>query len=143
MAFVGVASEPDTAGMIARLHALDVRVFLPRVEGTEIVAVEYQRGEPLVPGAFGIAAPEGRALDPLAVDVAIVPGLAFTVDGRRLGQGGGFYDRFLPLLRDECLTIGVCFAEQIVADLPIEPHDRRVDLVVTDQTAQTSAGTSS
>ena len=60
------------------------------------------------------------------------PGLAFTADGRRLGQGGGHYDRFLPRLRAGCVTIGAAFAEQLVDDLPTEPHDVRLDLVVTD-----------
>ena len=62
-------------------------------------------------------------MDPRALDVVVVPGLAFTPDGRRLGQGGGHYDRFLPRLRPDCVTIGACFAEQVVADLPTEPHD--------------------
>ena len=71
-------------------------------------------------------------VEPTTLDVVIVPGLAFAVDGRRLGQGGGHYDRFLPRLRAECLTIGVCYAEQLVADLPNDTHDIAVHLVVTD-----------
>jgi len=71
-------------------------------------------------------------VEPTTLDVVIVPGLAFAVDGRRLGQGGGHYDRFLPRLRAECLTIGVCYAEQLVADLPNDTHDVAVHLVVTD-----------
>jgi len=65
-------------------------------------------------------------------DVVVVPGVAFTVDGDRLGQGGGWYDRFLPAVRPECTTVGVAFAEQIVDSLPIEPHDVRIDRVVDD-----------
>ena len=71
-------------------------------------------------------------VDPASLDVVVVPGLAFTADGRRLGQGGGHYDRFLPRLRPECRTVGAAFAEQVVDDLPTEPHDVRLDLVVTD-----------
>ena len=63
-------------------------------------------------------------IDPAAIDIVIVPGLAFTRDGRRLGQGGGFYDRFLAQLPADCTTIGVGFAEQLLDDLPVEPHDR-------------------
>ena len=57
-------------------------------------------------------------LDPALLDVVVVPGLAFTADGRRLGQGGGHFDRFLLRLRPDCLRIGVAFREQLVDDLP-------------------------
>lgn len=66
-------------------------------------------------------------------DVIIVPGTAFTTDGRRIGQGGGWYDRFLPGRRDDAVTIGIGFAPQLVDDLPTEPHDVVLDIVVTDE----------
>lgn len=71
--------------------------------------------------------------EPASIDVVIVPGVAFTRRGDRLGQGGGWYDRFLADVRSDCLTIGVAFVEQLVDDLPVEPHDVRLDLVVTDE----------
>ena len=70
--------------------------------------------------------------DPLTIDVVIVPGTAFTTDGHRLGQGGGWYDRFLQTVRPDCVTIGVAFSPQIVAELPTEPHDVPVHIVITD-----------
>ncbi len=78
-----------------------------------------------------VAAPEGDA-DPSWPDVVVVPGLAFTAHGDRLGQGGGWYDRFLAGIRDDCTTIGVCFDPQILEVLPVEAHDVRVDHVVTE-----------
>jgi 5-formyltetrahydrofolate cyclo-ligase len=71
-------------------------------------------------------------VDPATLDVVVVPGLAFTPDGHRLGQGGGHYDRFLTRVRPGCLTIGVCFREQLVAELPVEAHDVPLTAVVTD-----------
>jgi 5-formyltetrahydrofolate cyclo-ligase len=136
LAFVGVGSEPDTSTLIDRLVAGGHAVALPRVEGTDLVAVRWKPGSPLAIGPFEIPAPAGPPLDPAAVDVAIVPGLAFTADGRRLGQGGGFYDRFLPLLRSDCLTIGIGFAEQLVDDIPTDAHDRILDLVITDAVSE-------
>jgi len=65
-------------------------------------------------------------------DVVIVPGVAFTVDGDRLGQGGGWYDRFLAELAPEVTTIGVGFELQLLERLPVEPHDVRLDHVVTE-----------
>ena len=79
----------------------------------------------------GWAVPEDE-IDPTWPDVVLVPGLAFTASGERLGQGGGWYDRFLVGIRPDCTTIGVCFSEQLVADLPVEAHDIRLDVVVTD-----------
>lgn len=79
-----------------------------------------------------VAVPED-ALDPVWPDVVIVPGVAFTRQGDRLGQGGGWYDRFLAEVRPDCTKVGVAFAEQIVDALPLEPHDVRVDHVVTDE----------
>jgi 5-formyltetrahydrofolate cyclo-ligase len=70
--------------------------------------------------------------DPDSVDVIIVPGVAFTPNGDRLGQGGGWYDRFLERVPDGVVTIGVAFAEQIVDVLPLEAHDRRLDAVLCD-----------
>ncbi|MDX2378191.1 MAG: 5-formyltetrahydrofolate cyclo-ligase [Acidimicrobiia bacterium] len=79
----------------------------------------------------GIAVPEDEP-DPKWPDVVIVPGLAFTVAGERLGQGGGWYDRFLAQCREDCVTVGVGFREQVVDSLPTEDHDVVLDIVVTD-----------
>ena len=79
-----------------------------------------------------VAVPESD-VEPTWPDLVIVPGLAFTADGARLGQGGGWYDRFLSAVRSDCTTIGVCFSEQVVDALPVEPHDVAVDHVVTDE----------
>lgn len=65
-------------------------------------------------------------------DVVIVPGVAFTAAGNRLGQGGGWYDRFLPGLPESTEVIGVCFAEQVLEALPIEAHDVSVHRVIAD-----------
>ncbi len=78
-----------------------------------------------------VAVPEDN-IHPSWPDVVLVPGLAFTVGGERLGQGGGWYDRFLPEVRPDCTKIGVCFAPQVVESLPVEPHDVRLDHVVWD-----------
>lgn len=78
------------------------------------------------------AVPEAD-VDPTWPDAVIVPGLAFTAAGDRLGQGGGWYDRFLSEVRADCVSIGVCFVEQLVDALPVEPHDVTMDHVVTDR----------
>jgi 5-formyltetrahydrofolate cyclo-ligase len=96
-------------------------------------------GEPDTRSLFVWCAATGRLVsvpeaevDPSWPDVVVVPGLAFTATGDRLGQGGGWYDRFLSQIRGDCTTVGVCFAEQVVDALPVEAHDVTVDHVVTD-----------
>jgi 5-formyltetrahydrofolate cyclo-ligase len=119
MAFASMTSEPDTDGLFARL-ALDGKVLvLPRVVGNIIEPALIGQGYST--GMFGIREPLGDAVDPATIDLVIVPGVAFTLDGARLGHGRSFYDRFLPGLRAS--TIGACFTEQIVDELPMESHD--------------------
>jgi 5-formyltetrahydrofolate cyclo-ligase len=79
-----------------------------------------------------VAVPEDR-VDSAWPDVVIVPGLAFTAAGDRLGQGGGWYDRFLATVRSDCVSIGVCFDDQLLDALPVEAHDVAVDHVVTER----------
>ena len=79
-----------------------------------------------------VAVPED-GVDPEWPDVVIVPGTAFTRHGDRIGQGGGWYDRFLVGCRSDATTIGVGFSPQVCASLPTEPHDVVLDYVVTDE----------
>ena len=78
--------------------------------------------------AFGIREPRSREMAP-AADLVLVPGVAFTKTGLRLGRGKGYYDRFLSGLHAS--TLGVAFACQVVEELPVEGHDVRVDGVVS------------
>ena len=137
LAFVGVGTEPDTRWLIDALWRLGATVYLPRVVGAEIVAVRHEAGEPMATGYYGIPAPLGDPVDPSVIDIVVVPGLAFTRDGHRLGQGGGYYDRYLARVRAQCATVGVCFREQIVAAVPAEIHDQPVGRVVTDEAVTT------
>lgn len=79
-----------------------------------------------------VTTPE-EAPDPGSVDLVIVPGVAFTAEGARLGQGGGWYDRFLSRTRADCVCVGVGFAVQISEALPCEEHDVVMDHVVTEE----------
>lgn len=81
---------------------------------------------------IAVAVPEDEVA-PSWPDVVVVPGLAFTAAGQRLGQGGGWYDRYLVEIRDDCVTVGVCFREQLLTEIPTETHDVAVDVVVTDE----------
>lgn len=127
MAFVGMNSEPDTDALFALISADGKRLLLPRVEGRELVVCDG--GGPLAASSFGVQEPTGPALPLDVIDFVIVPGLAFTAEGDRLGYGAGFYDRFLP--RTDVPNAGVCFREQIVDALPIHENDVRVQRVIS------------
>jgi 5-formyltetrahydrofolate cyclo-ligase len=133
MSFASFRSEVDTSSLHARAWNDGKALLLPRVEAHDLVAVEVTVRDALVTSPLGIDEPAGPAVDRarLAGSLVIVPGLAFTPDGHRLGYGGGYYDRFLASLPPSVVTIGLCFREQVVDDLPLDPHDLPVDHVVT------------
>ena len=127
------AADPDEVDLDALIATPPEgwHVLLPRVDDGGIVAVPHGPDAPLVVGHRGIREPAGAPVEPGTVDVVIVPGVAFTPDGGRLGRGAGMYDRLLPSL-DGALRIGVCMEPFVRTRLPLEPHDATVDLVVTD-----------
>ena len=107
-------------------------VCVPRVRGEKCDLVLLPRD---VPADWRLHGAEFDALppvDPALVDLILVPGLAFTRDGARLGRGGGYYDRLLANCPPRTRRIGVCFAAQIVATLPVEAHDQCVERVITE-----------
>ncbi|HSK47656.1 MAG TPA: 5-formyltetrahydrofolate cyclo-ligase [Coriobacteriia bacterium] len=134
MAYAATAEEIDPALAIESLHARGVVVAMPRVEAEGVLGVHLVGwGEDLEPGPLGIRQPAAHTprvpLD--TIDAVVVPGVAFDEAGYRLGYGGGYYDRLLPRLRDDCVRIGLAYDEQVVASLPAEDHDERVNAVVT------------
>lgn len=126
MAYVGIGGEPDTEPLLARLGADGKRVVLPRVTGA---VIEAAIGALSRTGPFGIPEPDGETVDPATIDLVVVPGLAFTIDGHRLGQGKGYYDRFLPTT--PAATVAACFVEHVVDDLPTDAHDVRIGRLIT------------
>ena len=89
----------------------------------------------IAPGYRGIPEPRPRCapIDFTAIDWVLVPGLAFDTEGRRLGYGGGYYDRLLPLLPPSAPRVAGAFEAQVVATVPTGPHDLVVDCIVTEE----------
>lgn len=126
--FVSLADEPETGEIIAEL-AKTKRVVVPRIEGEEMNF--YDIAEGLAEGAFGILEPRATIpVEPGKIDVMVVPGVAFTKEGERLGRGKGFYDKYLSRKGFRAHTIGICHPCQVIDFLPIEEHDRVLDKVV-------------
>lgn len=130
--YAAMADELDITGVVPRLREAGIRTLFPRVRGERLELVAASDLLNLTLGYRGVREPVGPSIGPEAVDVAIVPGVAFDVHGGRLGHGGGHYDRLLAALPDDRLTIGVCFACQVVPRVPRQEHDRSVELVVTE-----------
>ncbi len=131
-------SELSTDALADAALAAGKRLILPRVDATakmlELFFVE-DIGRQVAAGALGIREPileSCRPAAPECVDCAVVPGLAFDREGGRLGYGGGYFDRLLPQLRDEVPRIAVAYSLQLVDQVPRAPHDRGVNLIVTD-----------
>ena len=130
-AYAVLAGEPDLRPMS---WIGEKTVLLPRVDGQELVFHAVSDASQLKSGAFGVMEPDAEkcpVADMHDAEIIFVPGLAFTVDGARLGRGRGFYDRLLAALPSHILRVGVCFAPQLVAEIPSEPHDEDVDLVLS------------
>jgi len=125
--FAPLASEPAWLGSD---WPEDKVVAFPRATDAGLV---FFSGRDLLPGPFGNHEPAEDAPAP-PPDLVLVPGLAFDRSGFRLGRGGGFYDRFLESLSfPRPVLCGVCFSRQIVPAVPREPHDARVDWILTEE----------
>jgi 5-formyltetrahydrofolate cyclo-ligase len=133
MAFWSFGSELATEPLIAALDARGVTVALPVIVDGDLEAHTYRPGDPTTETSFGAHEPaDGRRLDPSEIDVVITPAVAFDRTGRRIGYGGGFYDRFLPRMRSDAIRVGICATVQLVdEDLPAGSFDLRVDAIVT------------
>ncbi|MBI3649335.1 MAG: 5-formyltetrahydrofolate cyclo-ligase [Actinobacteria bacterium] len=134
MAFWSFGSEVPTAPLLDRLHARGVRIALPRIARGEIEACTYFPGDPVTIAPFGAGEPsDGVVLAPTDVDVIVTPGVAFDRRGRRVGYGGGFYDRFLARTRPDALRAAICYGVQLVVEpLPAGSFDLPVDVLVTE-----------
>jgi len=134
LAYGANCEEIDPALAVSRLRDLGLRVAYPRVASKDVLDLhEVDDPDDLVLGAFSIREPRPDAprVDASDVDAVLVPGVAFDRRGHRLGYGGGFYDRFLGALPKGPLRIGLAFDEQLFDEVPAEPHDEPVDVVVT------------
>jgi 5-formyltetrahydrofolate cyclo-ligase len=136
MTFLALPDEVDTQPLIAGLWEQGKVVAVPHTDvgGENLLAVRLDSGAALRPAALGVLEPQVQEPVPLAaVGVVILPGRAFDREGHRLGRGGGFYDRFVQQKECVALRVAVAFSRQVLAALPHEPNDARVDVLVTEE----------
>lgn len=135
--FLAMDTELDVAPLVGRRP--EIRFGLTRTApGFQLTVRPFDAAREW--HRFGFEQPRGDSerLDPAEVDVVLVPGVGFTPDGRRLGRGAGYYDRFLAGI--EADTVGVTTTDRILDDLPWEPHDVRVRYLATEQGVASCVG---
>jgi 5-formyltetrahydrofolate cyclo-ligase len=135
-AYAGKAPEVVIDEFLRTVLDRDAGLLLPWVAGDDLAVGRVRDlDRDLVLGWRGIREPDPqrrRPARPDRIEAAIVPGVAFDRHGRRLGYGGGYFDRLVTRLRPDTPVIGVAFAVQVVDLLPEAAHDRRVSMLVTE-----------
>jgi 5-formyltetrahydrofolate cyclo-ligase len=133
LVFWSFGSELPTEPLVRALDDRGATTALPAIVDGDLEARVYRPGDPTTETSFGAREPaDGRRLDPTELDVIVTPAVAFDRTGRRVGYGGGFYDRFLPRTRPDAFRVGIGSTVQLLDDdLPAGAFDLRVDAVVT------------
>ena len=130
--YMSLSWETGTEEILRRLWAQGTRVALPKVLGDRMDFFEVRSMEDLAEGAFHILEPkDGCEKVNWPEACVLVPGIAFDEKGRRLGKGGGYYDKFFAEEPDHG-TIALAYEFQIADEIPAEEHDRPVEHIVTE-----------
>ncbi|MBR1766972.1 MAG: 5-formyltetrahydrofolate cyclo-ligase [Bacteroidales bacterium] len=133
-----MSDEVQTHGFVERWYR-EKTLLLPCVQGDDLVLRQYTGAECMVSGEqFGIGEPAGEEwTDLAAVQLIAVPGVAFDSAGNRMGRGRGFYDRLLKSTPN-AVKIGLAYDFQMLDAIPTEPHDVKMDRVLTDVPTETT-----
>lgn len=134
MVYLSAFKEPDTFPLISELFSTGKEISVPTSDtDTFTIAPSLIKSlDNLTKGAYGIYEPKEIISVPTSdIDVVLVPGIAFTKQGDRLGFGKGYYDRFLNEFNGTKIGIGYSF--QITQNIPVSEHDIRMDMIVTEE----------
>jgi len=139
MFFITFGTEVDTRPMVEETIKRGKLALAPKAlpETRELIPSRVLDWDSdLVPGAYNIPEPGEDTLRPVkpeTIDLLIVPGVAFDLKGNRLGYGGGYYDRFFPLLNKQTPLVALVFDLQILPEIPVDEWDRRVDIIISEK----------
>ena len=131
--------ELGTDSIIQKAYSYNKIVVLPAFdpENYQMTLMKVDAfGQELIPGPRGVLEPDPskcKVVPMDRIDIAILPGLAFDEKGGRIGLGTGYYDRLIPRLDITTRKVALTFEEQIIPQVPMESHDKQVDIIITDK----------
>lgn len=130
--YYSIPGEVQTADFLEKWFDKK-QLLLPLVVGDDLRLLPYKGKETLRPGAFGIPEPADQkpTVFESEIDLIIVPGVAFDRQLNRMGRGKGYYDRLLATL--QIPKIGICYDFQLQDTVPVEPLDKKMDLIITEK----------
>lgn len=138
MSYVSIDNEVSTLELIGDLLDAKKNVSVPICvpETTQLIASKIYNLDELTTSHFGLLEPRNefiRPVDPMDLDVVLIPGLAFDRNCNRLGHGKGYYDRFLTKISSNALKIGLAYSFQILEQVPKDSFDIKLDIVITEK----------
>jgi 5-formyltetrahydrofolate cyclo-ligase len=139
MLYVNAEKEVDTQNIIKRAYEYSKIVVLPAFDPARSTMKLMKVDNPdkdLTMGPRGILEPDPakcKAVPLDCIDIAIVPGVAMDEKGGRIGSGDGYYDRVIPDLPMTTRKVGLVFEGQLVPQVPMESHDKHVDIIITEK----------
>jgi 5-formyltetrahydrofolate cyclo-ligase len=134
--FASFGAEVETLEIIKNSISMGKAAMIPKVGKDGLEIYEIKSMDELSPGYMGIPEPEPRPetmrrLDD--IDMVVIPGVAFDGKGSRLGYGKGYYDKLLSKMKKKIPIVAPAYEEQVVEYIPSEPHDIKIDKIVTDE----------
>lgn len=134
MVYISAFNEVSTVAIVEKLLSLGKRVIVPVSDtATETLILSYiEDMSSLSEGAYGILEPKLiRTANATDIDCVLVPGIAFDVNGNRMGFGKGYYDKLLA--QTSAVKIGLCYDFQLVQNIAAEAHDIPMDIIITEK----------
>lgn len=136
--YASFRSEVETLSMMRESLEMGKRVAVPQVdkERYRLRLYEIKDMNELSPGYMGIpepSLPDERLVSLDDIDLVIIPGVGFDYSGRRLGYGAGYYDKLLSNMDRKIPFIALAYEEQLVSSIPLELHDVKLDMIITDK----------
>lgn len=138
LVYVSVRDEVETGWLLENALRMQGRIVVPYcLPGNQLGLFQLEAMQELHRGAYGIREPEERLREerivrPEALDLVVMPGVAFDAHGNRLGYGKGYFDRLLAQLRPDCVRIALAFDCQLVEEIPAQSHDVPVNVILTE-----------
>jgi len=130
-----VKNEIGTELLFNKARYFGKKVVYPAVSGNDLIFIEVSDLDTLIPGPFGILEPDlkNSSYVKAKADIIVVPGVAFDLNGQRIGFGKGYYDRYLWTLPADHFFVGLCHDFQVLNSIPSDKSDVRMHSIVTDQ----------